>query len=403
MKHILMATTALVSAAGIASADVSLSGWAEMGMAGGNGGETEFFQDIDVTFKMSGETDGGLSFSAAVDLDENGAFTTNDDGGSSINISGGFGSLTLGDTDGALDWALTEGGNVKNGGSLADDETTHAGYRGAYLDGNEDGQILRYDNTMGSLAIAASIEMDEGLASNALSSAAANATVAGTMAVRNTFTPNAAGTVATASTADANGNIATIGAVAAIVEGDDSSTALGVKYNMDLMGGSLALGAGYQVAAERVTYIAAGTDLANNTIQTQTLAIADTSAVGFSATYAASSGFSIGIAMTEYDDFVGVNARADTAADAGHNTVGAIVAGYLSDASHLSVGVGFTTGAVTLHANYGELDYDAAAIADVDGYGVSIAYDMGGGAQVKLGMNDNDTGDDFSFGLAMSF
>ncbi len=399
MKHILMATTALVTTAGIASADVSLSGWAEMGMAGGNGGETEFFQDIDVTFKMSGETDGGLSFSAAVDLDENGAFTTNDDGGSSINISGGFGSLTLGDTDGALDWALTEGGNVKNGGSLADNETTHAGYRGAYLDGNEDGQILRYDNTMGSLAIAASIEMDEG-GTNALSSAAAAASAAGTLTVRNTFAPNAAGTVATAIT---TATVATVGNVAALTEGDDSSTALGVKYNMDLMGGSLALGAGYQVAAERVSYVASATDNDANALLTSTLALADTTAVGFSATYAASSGFSIGVAMTEYDDFAGVNARASVAGEAGHGAAGAAIAGYLSDASHLSVGVGFTTGAVTLHANYGELDYDATAIADVDGYGVSIAYDMGGGAQVKLGMNDNDTGDDFSFGVAMSF
>ena len=62
MKHILMATTALVTTAGIASADITLSGWAEMGMVGGNGGETEFHQDIDVTFKMSGETDGAPGF-----------------------------------------------------------------------------------------------------------------------------------------------------------------------------------------------------------------------------------------------------------------------------------------------------------------------------------------------------
>lgn len=399
MKHILMATTALVSAAGIASADVSLSGWAEMGMVGGNGGETEFHQDIDVTFKMSGETDGGLSFSAAVDLDENAAFATNTHGGSSINISGGFGSLTLGDTDGALDWALTEGGNVKNGGSLADNETTHAGYRGSYLDGNEDGQILRYDNTMGSLAIAASIEMDEGGAT-ALSSAAAAATAAGTLTVRNTFVPAANGATATAA---ATVTVATIGNVAALTESGDSSTSLGAKYNMDLGGGSLALGAGYQVAAERVSYVASATDNAANAILTSTLALADTTAVGFSATYAASSGFSVGVAITEYDDFAGVNARAPVAGEAGHGAAGAAIAGYLSDASHMSVGVGFTTGAVTLHANYGELDYDATAIADVDGYGISIAYDLGGGAKVKLGMNDNAAGDDFSFGLAMSF
>ena len=399
MKHILMATTALVATAGIASADVSLSGWAEMGMVGGNGGETEFHQDIDVSFSMSGETDGGLSFSAGVDLDEwPGAGAPNDDGGVAINISGGFGSLTMGDTDGALDWALTEGGNVKNGGSLADNETDHAGYRGAYLDGNEDGQILRYDNTIGSMGIAASIEMDHD--GNDALAAAFEASAAGTLAVRNTFVPNAAGTVATAA---ATATVATIGNVAALTESGDSSMALGVKYNMDLAGGNLAMGLGYQTAADRVSYVSAATDSDANAILTSTVSVADTSAVGFSATYAASSGFSIGVALTEYDDFVGVNARASVAGEAGHGAAGAAIAGYLSDASHLSIGVGFTTGPVTLHANYGELDYDAVAIADVDGYGVSIAYDLGGGAKVKLGMNDRAAGDDFSFGLAMSF
>ena len=399
MKHILMATTALVATAGIASADVSLSGWAEMGMVGGNGGETEFHQDIDVSFSMSGETDGGLSFSAGVDLDEwPGAGTPNDDGGVAINISGGFGSLTMGDTDGALDWALTEGGNVKNGGSIADNETGHAGYRGSYLDGNEDGQILRYDNTIGSMGIAASIEMDHD--GNDALAAAFEASAAGTLAVRNTFVPNDAGTVATAA---ATATVATVGNVAALTESGDSSMALGVKYNMDLAGGNLAMGLGYQTAADRVSYVSAATDNNANAILTSTVSVADTSAVGFSATYAASSGFSIGVALTEYDDFVGVNARASVAGEAGHGAAGAAIAGYLSDASHLSIGVGFTTGPVTLHANYGELDYDAVAIADVDGYGVSIAYDLGGGAKVKLGMNDNAAGDDFSFGLAMSF
>lgn len=399
MKNILMATTALVATAGIASADVSLSGWAEMGMVGGNGGETEFHQDIDVSFSMSGETDGGLSFSAGVDLDEwPGAGTPNDDGGVAINISGGFGSLTMGDTDGALDWALTEGGNVKNGGSIADNETGHAGYRGSYLDGNEDGQILRYDNTIGSMGIAASIEMDHD--GNDALAAAFEASAAGTLAVRNTFVPNAAGTVATAA---ATATVATVGNVAALTESGDSSMALGVKYNMDLAGGNLAMGLGYQTAADRVSYISAATDDAQNTLLTNTVSVADTSAVGFSATYAASSGFSIGVALTEYDDFVGVNARASVDGEAGHAAAGAAIAGYLSDASHLSIGVGFTTGPVTLHANYGELDYDAVAIADVDGYGVSIAYDLGGGAKVKLGMNDRAAGDDFSFGLAMSF
>ena len=169
MKKVLLASTALVATAGFAAAEVSLSARAEMGIFGGStdnttgptrGGasidesQTRFFTDIDVTFSLSGETDGGLSFGAAVDLDEGGAgaaavANNDDDGGIAIFLSGDFGTLTMGDTDGALDWALTDAGNINNGGSIADDETSHAGYLGAYADGTYEGQIVRYDNTFG--------------------------------------------------------------------------------------------------------------------------------------------------------------------------------------------------------------------------------------------------------------
>ena len=167
MKKALFASTALVAFAGTAVADVDLSGRAEMGIFDSDGLETaQFFTDIDVTFTMSGETDGGLTFGASVDLDEGGdaADATNndqEDGGATIFISGAFGTVTLGDTDGALDWALTEAGNVGNPGSIADDETAHAGYYGSYLDGTFDGQILRYDYTAGDLGFAVSVELDD--------------------------------------------------------------------------------------------------------------------------------------------------------------------------------------------------------------------------------------------------
>ena len=70
MKAILFATTALVATAGIAAAEVSLTGSAEMGIMGGDGIADQFHTDIDVTFGMSGEADNGLSFGASVDLDE---------------------------------------------------------------------------------------------------------------------------------------------------------------------------------------------------------------------------------------------------------------------------------------------------------------------------------------------
>jgi outer membrane protein OmpU len=166
MKKVLFATTALVATAGVASADIALSGSAEMGIYGGDDIETQFFQDLDVTFTMSGTADNGLTFGAAVDLDESdgdpsGAFEPNDDGGTTIFISGDFGTLTMGDTDGALDWALQEV-NIGSPGSIDDSETGHAGYNGnSGLDGHYDGQVLRYDYSFGDFGFGLSVEQDD--------------------------------------------------------------------------------------------------------------------------------------------------------------------------------------------------------------------------------------------------
>jgi outer membrane protein OmpU len=391
MKNILMATTALVATAGIASADIAnfgISGFAEMGMVGGNGTETQFHQDIDVSFSGSGETDGGLEFGATIDLDETHAPTdVTVHQGTSVFVSGGFGNLTMGDTDGAMDWALTEGGNVGSPGSIADNETTHGGYLGSYLDGHEDGQMLRYDNTIGSFGVAASIVLDDDGATDI--DTVAEALAAGAVGVRNSFTA-AGAAVATATTA-------TTSIAADNTDSGDASMALGVRYSMDMSGDTLTVGAGYQSAADRVVYIATATDTAADAINASTMASAETTATGFSATYAMASGLSIGVAMTQYGDYAGVNAT--PTAD---GTANAATAGFLTDASHLAIGVGYATGQLTVHANYGELDYDSVAITDVDGYGVAVGYDLGG-ASVLLGMNNNDAGADWSLGLSMSF
>ena len=162
MKKLLIASTALVATAGMAAAEVSLSGYAEMGIADLNGaGGVEFFNDIDVTFNLSGETDNGLTFGATIDLDEVSNGISNSANPSAVWVRGAFGNLTLGDTDGAQDWANQEIGMLT---SLADDHTTHAGYWGGNsMDGfgTNDGQILRYDNTFGDFGVAVSYEMDD--------------------------------------------------------------------------------------------------------------------------------------------------------------------------------------------------------------------------------------------------
>jgi outer membrane protein OmpU len=156
MKHILLATTALVATAGIASADVAISGYAEIGVADRNSGNLEFFQDIDVRFDMSGETDGGVSFTANIDLDQAPAGVDSpwDHGGGTIGVSGGFGNVTMGGTDGAYDWALTE---TAMSGSMADNETAHTGYDGNGEYEGGDGQVLRWDYSAGSLGVAVSM------------------------------------------------------------------------------------------------------------------------------------------------------------------------------------------------------------------------------------------------------
>jgi outer membrane protein OmpU len=161
MKKVLFATSALVASAGFAAADVSLSGSAEMGITGGDGAtETQFHQDIEVTFTMSGTTDNGLTFGASIQLDEAAWTTHTDDGGTSVFISGNMGTLTMGDTNGALDWATSEA--PTGSGSIADNESSHSGYSGGNgLDGLHDGQILVYSHSIGALAFAASIELDD--------------------------------------------------------------------------------------------------------------------------------------------------------------------------------------------------------------------------------------------------
>jgi len=314
MKKVLFATTALVASAGIASADVAISGSAEMGIAGGDNMETTFWTDIDVAFKMTGETDSGLTFGAVVDLDENGAFAGGTQGGEYVYISGSFGTLTMGDTDGAMDWAMTE---VAIGGSIADDHTGHGGYNGnSIYDGDHDGQIARYDYSFDSFSFAASVELDD--------------TLTGAEAIF-----------------------------------DDPTFQIGVKYSGDLGGVTVGVGLGY----------------AQSSIEGN-----DQSAFGVSLS-AASNGFT---GIINYSDL-------------GDSDRGGV------SETHLAIGLGYTTGAVTIGFNWGQ--YEEGANSQ-DGYGLAVNYDLGGGAVVQFGYGSTQncgvyagcaTGDTFSLGVAMSF
>jgi len=157
MKKLLIASTALVATAGIAAADMSMSGYAEIGMR--DGGSTvglEMHSDMDIGFKLSGASDNGLTFGASIDLDEVSGGINSTGGSQAINVSGAFGKLTMGDTDGALDKANAEVASLT---AIADDHTAHAGYNGGA--GLDSGDILRYDTSIGNFAVSASLGQDD--------------------------------------------------------------------------------------------------------------------------------------------------------------------------------------------------------------------------------------------------
>jgi outer membrane protein OmpU len=191
MKAILFASTALVAFAGAAAAQgVTLSGSAEMGIFDdGDDSPVQFHTDIDVTFTLAGETDSGLIFGANIDLDETDtdttipgvavdeseqpdslvtddievggspAFDNDTQGGEAIFLSGAFGTLSMGDTDGALDWAT---GEVLFGSGSINDNEEHGAYSGVGgLDGLYDGQIARYEYVFGDFGAALSVEVDD--------------------------------------------------------------------------------------------------------------------------------------------------------------------------------------------------------------------------------------------------
>ncbi len=159
MKKVLLATTMLAGTAGFAAAEVSISGYAEIGIWSNTDGDVQFWHDMDATFTMTGTTDGGLEFGAKIDLDEAGNLggEGDHDTGGEVWVSGAFGKLTMGDVDGALDWALAD----MDGGmtSIADDHTSqYAWFGDSSYDGRGDNQIVRYENAFGDIAFALSAE-----------------------------------------------------------------------------------------------------------------------------------------------------------------------------------------------------------------------------------------------------
>jgi len=132
MKKVLFATTALIATAGVASADISISGDGRMGIVnteatGNNDNETQFNSRIRFTLTASGTTDAGLSFggSARADNAANAAAGT----AGSVYVSGEFGKITMGDVGSAHESAT---------GDLAGVGYTMAKNEMGYIGGGDD-------------------------------------------------------------------------------------------------------------------------------------------------------------------------------------------------------------------------------------------------------------------------
>ncbi len=101
MKKVLLTTTALVMTAGVASADVTFSGSAELTYGNWGGAAAESWgSTTDLGVSMSGEAS-GISYTASLSIDETDSATAADIGGA-VTMSGSGLSLTY-DADGEMD------------------------------------------------------------------------------------------------------------------------------------------------------------------------------------------------------------------------------------------------------------------------------------------------------------
>ena len=118
MKKLLIASTALVATAGMAAADITITGHAAAGIHSGlddvstTSNTTDVagdgvYSNAGVDFTMTGATDNGISFSASVNIDAGTEIDAGDfeldgaDGGTaglgSVSMTGSFGTLTFDD------------------------------------------------------------------------------------------------------------------------------------------------------------------------------------------------------------------------------------------------------------------------------------------------------------------
>ncbi|WP_071799346.1 porin [Natronohydrobacter thiooxidans] len=171
MKKLLLASTALVLSAGVAAADVALSGDAWMGLRYNNAlpaNKTQMVSRARVTFTLSGETDGGLAFGGSFRADgATAAATEANMSQGSVFISGDFGKLTMGDVDSALEatWFRTRHIGVLEGAGGSRASALGSATTGALYEYSLDGLKValgagQLNNTSQNLSVGVQYKMD---------------------------------------------------------------------------------------------------------------------------------------------------------------------------------------------------------------------------------------------------
>ncbi|MCV6596543.1 MAG: porin [Mangrovicoccus sp.] len=115
MKKILLASSALALTASVAAAEVTVGGDAYYGIiyndsdavflnnATGESQNYAFAFDLDIDFTATGETDSGIVFGASIDADDTAKAQGVRGFDGEVFVSGAFGRLAMGDTDGAAE------------------------------------------------------------------------------------------------------------------------------------------------------------------------------------------------------------------------------------------------------------------------------------------------------------
>ena len=160
MKKVLFATTALVLSAGVAAAEVALSGDGRMGVIY-DGDDMQFSSRARVKFTLTGESDGGLSFGGSFRVDQEN-YSANEyrsaarGTAGSVWISGTYGKLSMGNVVSASEAAI---------GDLYEVGYTDGSFGGdpeeiSYLTGDgenlDQGPSILYEYTINNISLYAS-------------------------------------------------------------------------------------------------------------------------------------------------------------------------------------------------------------------------------------------------------